>query len=482
MVLQNDTKGECPKVVALNREAQAYHQVQELKEKHPDAMILMRNGDFYEAFGEDAEKASRILGIALSKQSAGRKKFDYTSFPHHALDIYLPKLVRAGLRIAICDALVDPKQNEKEAKPIYDQVDELVTALKKSDDRIQVNPLLLTDYDSNDDGLLINNSRKAAVGEEKETAIERANDIYRAAIAYTGAPQRLNRQNQPDMTPAEAHRYDRLVQELAAGVIMARQNLPAQLSSDSLSMIPDWQQQLQENPQMMEHLEHDMNDAIRVLGKIMKGEDIDYAAMRGEEPQAVAQGAVAEEVSRSVSFEQVSMTRDDRDRYVLYVKPADEKAFTIYPEREDIDRFFQSFRTPEFDMVRSELAQKYYQMVVNHPESKADVLMPKVPEGADLSRISKVNITKDRYHEGATIMFATIDGERQKPVELSKSQIQRFWLSEDREAFKVALAAQLFQNKLCVNQSQQQTEPVAEAKDGAKVAESEPEPKRTIHL
>jgi len=125
--------------------------------------------------------------------------------------------------------------------------------------------------------------------------------------------------------------------------------------------------------------------------------------------------------------------------------------------------------------------KKYYQMVVNHPESKADVLMPKVPEGADLSRISKVNITKDRYHEGATIMFATIDGERQKPVELSKSQIQRFWLSEDREAFKVALAAQLFQNKLCVNQSQQ-TEPVAEAKDGAKVADSEPEPKRTMHL
>jgi hypothetical protein len=164
------------------------------------------------------------------------------------------------------------------------------------------------------------------------------------------------------------------------------------------------------------------------------------------------------------------------------VKPADEKAFTIYPEREDIDRFFQSFRTPEFDTVRSELAQKYYQMVVNHPESKADVLMPKVPEGADLSRISKVNITKDRYHEGATIMFATIDGERQKPVELSKSQIQRFWLSEDREAFKVALAAQLFQKKLCVNQSQQQTEPVAEAKEAAKIAESEPEPKRTMHL
>jgi hypothetical protein len=73
--------------------------------------------------------------------------------------------------------------------------------------------------------------------------------------------------------------------------------------------------------------------------------------------------------------------------------------------------------------------------------------MPKVGD-VDLSRISKVSIAKDRYKEGATILFATIDGERQKPVELSKIQAQRFWLVDDREAYKVALAAQLFHARL----------------------------------
>ena len=63
MALQNDTKGECPKVVALNREAQAYHQVQELKEKHPDALLLLRKGDFYEAIGDDAKKVAKSTGL-----------------------------------------------------------------------------------------------------------------------------------------------------------------------------------------------------------------------------------------------------------------------------------------------------------------------------------------------------------------------------------------------------------------------------------
>ena len=81
-------------------------------------------------------------------------------------------------------------------------------------------------------------------------------------------------------------------------------------------------------------------------------------------------------------------------------------------------------------------------------------------------------------------MFAPIDGERQKPVELSKSQIQRFWLSEDREAFKVALAAQLFHDKLCINHEEQQ--PVEQhqehAHDGNSVAEDDLAPKRSMHF
>ena len=81
-----------------------------IKAKHPDALLLFRVGDFYETFSEDAVKASKILGIVLTKRANGAAAYvELAGFPHHSLDTYLPKLVRAGLRVAICDQLEDPK-------------------------------------------------------------------------------------------------------------------------------------------------------------------------------------------------------------------------------------------------------------------------------------------------------------------------------------------------------------------------------------
>ena len=85
-------------------------QYQEMKKKHPDAVLLFRVGDFYEIFGEDAVKASEILGITLTRRANGSDKYiGLAGFPHHALDAYLRKLVRAGQRVAICEQLEDPK-------------------------------------------------------------------------------------------------------------------------------------------------------------------------------------------------------------------------------------------------------------------------------------------------------------------------------------------------------------------------------------
>src|SRR6185369_12613465 len=77
-----------------------------IKSKYPDALLLFRVGDFYETFGEDAKKAASILGIVLTRRANGSASFvELAGFPHHALDTYLPKLVRAGQRVAICDQL-----------------------------------------------------------------------------------------------------------------------------------------------------------------------------------------------------------------------------------------------------------------------------------------------------------------------------------------------------------------------------------------
>lgn len=92
-------------------------QYNEIKRKHPDAILLFRVGDFYETFGEDAIKAAEILGITLTKRANGAASFvELAGVPYHALDTYLPKLVRAGQRVAICEQLEDPKKTKNIVK------------------------------------------------------------------------------------------------------------------------------------------------------------------------------------------------------------------------------------------------------------------------------------------------------------------------------------------------------------------------------
>jgi DNA mismatch repair protein MutS len=105
-----------------------------IKAKYPDALLLFRVGDFYETFGEDAVKASNILGIILTRRANGSATFiELAGFPHHSLDTYLPKLVKSGLRVAICDQLEDPKLTKTIVKR---GVTELVTPGVSYNDKI----------------------------------------------------------------------------------------------------------------------------------------------------------------------------------------------------------------------------------------------------------------------------------------------------------------------------------------------------------
>jgi DNA mismatch repair protein MutS len=105
-----------------------------IKAKYPDALLLFRVGDFYETFGQDAVKAANILGIVLTKRANGYASFiELAGFPHHSLDTYLPKLVRAGQRVAICDQLEDPKMTKTIVKR---GVTELVTPGVSYNDKV----------------------------------------------------------------------------------------------------------------------------------------------------------------------------------------------------------------------------------------------------------------------------------------------------------------------------------------------------------
>lgn len=112
-----------------------------MKQKHPDAILLFRVGDFYETFSDDALAASEILGITLTRRANGSAQFvELAGFPHHALDTYLPKLVRAGKRVAICEQLEDPKSTKKLVKR---GITELVTP------GVSINDTLLNNRENN---------------------------------------------------------------------------------------------------------------------------------------------------------------------------------------------------------------------------------------------------------------------------------------------------------------------------------------------
>lgn len=115
--------------MAKIRQTPLMKQYEEMKRKHPDAVLLFRVGDFYETFSEDAVIASDILGITLTRRANGANNYvELAGFPHHALDTYLPKLVRAGKRVAICEQIESPLiQKKMRAKSA---VTELITPAK----------------------------------------------------------------------------------------------------------------------------------------------------------------------------------------------------------------------------------------------------------------------------------------------------------------------------------------------------------------
>ena len=113
---EETTKAET-KAVAAASLSPMLKQFYDLKGKHPDAILLFRCGDFYETYCNDAEKASKILGITLTRSHRTKdiegKPLSMAGFPYHALDTYLPKLIRAGERVAICDQLEASKKNQE---------------------------------------------------------------------------------------------------------------------------------------------------------------------------------------------------------------------------------------------------------------------------------------------------------------------------------------------------------------------------------
>lgn len=261
-------------------------QWKELKGKHPDALLLFRIGDFYEMYKQDAKRGSEVLGITLTKMN-GSKDFHLAGFPHQALDTYLPKLIRAGERVAICDQLESKKTVSQgfDAKAILNKAYATAKEVSKQSGMQYERVMVLQDakYDSKEDKIVVS-GMKGEVGNEKMAALYKANDIYRAVVATTGTENRLDRSGRNNLLPEDDAKHEQLVRELAAGVMMARQGLPAILSKENEKLIPYWEREIKENPKLLGIVERDVNNAVETIDNLVAKRKVDYEAIRGQLP------------------------------------------------------------------------------------------------------------------------------------------------------------------------------------------------------
>lgn len=164
---------------------------------------------------------------------------------------------------------------------------------------------------------------------------------------------------------------------------------------------------------------------------------------------------VSDAVRRSgaVDFDKILMLRDDDGKWALYLKPENERAFCVYPDKADVNLFFTTVKQGDeevSDTMRQDMAQKYYMEASNKPEMKVDLFKSNVP-AEEVEKIQRVNIfkTKETENQPSVILcMPTVNGEKLKPREISPSQWQRMWLAENMQDYKKHLAASLFADVL----------------------------------
>ena len=190
---------------------------------------------------------------------------------------------------------------------------------------------------------------------------------------------------------------------------------------------------------------------------------------------------VASAVKRAneVGFDQVEMIQDDKKRWALYIKPENKNGYSIYPDKEDVNRFFSTLKQAmdNIGKVRMELAHKYYALAEVKPDLKVDLFSSETPE-IDLNRVQRVSVFKTK--ENGIQCVATIDGRKQPARNVTPQQWQRMWIAEDRDGYKRHLAAALFADVLQKGQSQEEhtgekQQKEAELWQGEAVAREEPE-------
>ena len=277
-------------------------------------------------------------------------------------------------------------------------------------------------------------------------------EVTRQIVHATGVPQRLGREGlsaDGAKSPSEVQQHrEMLVEELASAHRMLELGMTAKMRPQIVEQLPSIISELKADPTMAQKVLHDVNRTIGMIKKAENGEKIKLIEKPSEKrQQAWASQFPIDKVPST--FTQISMLKDDEGKWTLAAKPENDRTFAVHPSREDVSLYFDMMKNDHDEThvndFKVQFAQKYYSVVAAHPEKEANIFRSNASQEA-LDLISKVNAFKTK--DNKILLVATIDGEKQKSVQINQSQWQRMWLADDKQDYKTHLAAILYSDVL----------------------------------
>ena len=504
----------------------------------------------------DEEQKKQYKGVH-NREIRTLFNIDQTTFPHVNEQDYAIALKTDG-------GIADKGYSDADERKLHTRFNNFLLKMRDSLVPVRYDGSGMPHYETDKDAVYMPRQRNF------EHYHDYVQETLRQIVSATGHQQRLAREGmvmKNGIPPSEdAVKQERLVVEIASGIKMLELGLPAKLSEESLKTVEYWNRELKENPNLIDALESDVNNALEVIHKAERGEKIEYATLRNRKQtsdmkeQLPKHYFVADEIRKhpdkddktivividpttksadvilpagaspevdneipglnkarigralrregvktvrffnpdgalgyrpddryfaekqvslarlknwslevlstlnvtpavkranEIGFDKIQMIQDDKNRWALYIKPEHQKGYSIYPDKEDVNRFFSTLKQAmdNIDKVRMELAHKYYALAEIKPDLKVD-LFNSGTQDIDLNRIQRVSVFKTK--QDGVLCVATIDGQKLQPRSVTPQQWQRMWVAEDRDSYKRHLAATLFADVLQKGQSQEE--------------------------
>ena len=504
----------------------------------------------------DEEQKKQYKGVH-NREIRTLFNIDQTTFPHVNEQDYAIALKTDG-------GIADKGYSDADERKLHTRFNNFLLKMRDSLVPVRYDGSGMPHYETDKDAVYMPRQRNF------EHYHDYVQETLRQIVSATGHQQRLAREGmvmKNGIPPSEdAVKQERLVVEIASGIKMLELGLPAKLSEENLKTVEYWNRELKENPNLIDALESDVNNALEVIHKAERGEKIEYATFRNRKQtsdmkeQLPKHYFVADEIRKhpdkddktivividpttksadvilpagaspevdneipglnkarigralrregvktvrffnpdgalgyrpddryfaekqvslarlknwslevlstlnvtpavkranEIGFDKIQMIQDDKNRWALYIKPEHQKGYSIYPDKEDVNRFFSTLKQAmdNIDKVRMELAHKYYALAEIKPDLKVD-LFNSGTQDIDLNRIQRVSVFKTK--QDGVLCVATIDGQKLQPRSVSPQQWQRMWVAEDRDSYKRHLAATLFADVLQKGQSQEE--------------------------